>query len=260
MFFYCKFEILYLQYFLFVVYFLIALRMDDKCMFFRKFGLTNNQLKIIAVIAMLCDHIGKELFPQATVLQIIGRIAFPVFAFMIAEGCFYTRDKKKYLLKIAVLAVGCQLVYFIAERSFYQNVLVTFSLSILLIFVAEYCLKKRNAPSALLLIALSAFVLLLVFAIPRIVKGFQIDYGIFGLLLPVAVYFAPNKPLKLIVSAVFLSLLSAELGGIQWYSLIAVIFIALYNGKRGRLNLKYLFYIFYPAHLALIYLVKMLFF
>ena len=52
----------------------------------KKFGLTNNQLKIIAMVSMLFDHVGKELLPQYTVLQIIGRLAFPIFAYMIAEG------------------------------------------------------------------------------------------------------------------------------------------------------------------------------
>ena len=65
----------------------------------KKLSLTNNQLKIIAVISMLLDHVGKELFPQYTILQIFGRVAFPIFSFMIAEGCLYTRDKKKYFLK-----------------------------------------------------------------------------------------------------------------------------------------------------------------
>ena len=209
---------------------------------------------------MLSDHVGKELFPQYEILQIFGRLAFPIFSFMIAEGCFYTRDKRKYLLKIAGLALGCQLVYFIAEKSFYQNVLVTFSLSILTIFAIEFFLKHKDIMSAALLVADVFAVLFLCFIMPRIVKGFQIDYGIFGLLLPVAVYFAPTKPIKLLVLSVMLSGLAFDLSGIQWYALLSVIVIALYNGKRGRLNLKYLFYVFYPLHLALIYLVKILFF
>lgn len=226
----------------------------------KKLFLSNNQLKIIAVLSMLSDHVGKELFPQYEILQIFGRIAFPVFSFMIAEGCFYTRDKKKYLLKIAGLALGCQLVYFIAEKSLYQNVLVTFSLSILTIFAIEFFRKRKDALSAFVLIADVGAVLFLCFAMPKLVKGFQIDYGFFGLLLPVAVYFAPTKPLKLSVLAAVLTGLAFDLSGIQWYSLLSVIVIALYNGKRGRLNLKYLFYVFYPLHLALIYLVKNLFF
>ncbi|MBR6552622.1 MAG: hypothetical protein IKT89_07260, partial [Clostridia bacterium] len=69
----------------------------------KKFGLTNNQLKIIAMFSMLLDHIGKVLLPQYPILQIIGRLAFPIFAFMIAEGCFYTKNKTRYFLTIFLL-------------------------------------------------------------------------------------------------------------------------------------------------------------
>lgn len=223
-------------------------------------GLTNNQLKILACFSMLLDHVGKELFPEFKILQIVGRIAFPVFAFMIAEGCCYTRNKRSYFLKISGLALGCQLVYFIAERSFYQNVLVTFSLAVLTIFLIEFVKKRKDALSYVLLIADAALIIFLCFFLPDIVRGFHIDYGIFGLMLPVAVYLAPNKASKLIALTVFLIMLSTDLGGIQWFSLISVIVLALYNGNRGKINLKYLFYVFYPLHLALIYLVKILFF
>ncbi len=222
--------------------------------------LSNNQLKILAVLSMLADHVGKELFPQLEFLQIFGRLAFPIFAFMIAEGCFYTRKKRQYFLKIAGLAVGCQLVYFIAEKSYYQNVLVTFSLSILTIFAIDNFIKKKNLSSALLVAIDASAVIFLCLGMPVLVKGFQIDYGFSGLLLPVIVYFAPKKPLKLVAAFVMLVFLSIDLGGIQWYSLLSLVPIALYNGKRGRLKLKYLFYVFYPLHLAVIYLIKILFF
>ena len=62
----------------------------------KKFGLTNNQLKIIAMISMLIDHIGVAMFPNVMILRIIGRLAFPIFAYMIAEGCFYTKNKARY--------------------------------------------------------------------------------------------------------------------------------------------------------------------
>ncbi len=225
-----------------------------------KNGLNNNQLKILAVLSMLSDHIGKELLPELEFLQIFGRLAFPIFAFMIAEGCYYTREKKKYLLKIACLAAGCQMVYFIAERSFYQNVLITFSLSILTIFAIDYFLKKKNLKSVLILFSDIAMLFFMCYVMPEILHGFHIDYGFFGVLLPVVVYFAPNKVFKLIFTFVTLLPLSAELGGIQWYSLCSVALIAFYNGKRGKMNLKYLFYVFYPLHLALIYLIKTLFF
>ena len=58
------------------------------------FGLTNNQLKLIAMLSMLIDHVGMLLFPGVRVLRIIGRLAFPIFAYMIAEGCAHTRSRR----------------------------------------------------------------------------------------------------------------------------------------------------------------------
>ena len=57
--------------------------------------MTGNQLKIIALIAMTIDHVGLILLPQVELLRIIGRLSFPIFAYMIAEGCFFTHDKKR---------------------------------------------------------------------------------------------------------------------------------------------------------------------
>lgn len=96
--------------------------------------------------------------------------------------------------------------------------------------------------------------------LPRWLSGtdFQIDYGLFGVLLPVAVYFAPTKPAKLAACAAALTVVALMLGGLQWYSLLALPLLALYNGQRGKWKLKYLFYIFYPAHLVLIYLISLL--
>ncbi len=69
--------------------------------------MTGNQLKIIALIAMTCDHVGKILLPQIGILQIVGRLAFPIFAYMIAEGCVHTKSKKRYLLTMMGLAAIC---------------------------------------------------------------------------------------------------------------------------------------------------------
>ena len=90
-------------------------------------GLSGNQLKLIALAAMTCDHIAVAFFPRLTILRIIGRLAFPIFAYMIAEGCQFTKNRKKYLLSMAALALVCQVVYFVAMRSLYQCVLVTFT-------------------------------------------------------------------------------------------------------------------------------------
>ncbi len=227
----------------------------------KKLGLTNNQLKIIAMLAMLFDHIGKVLLPQYSILQIIGRLAFPIFAFMIAEGSYYTRNKIRYFLSVFLLGAGCQAVYIIWEKSFYMNILLTFSLSIILIFSLENYKKTKEKRNRILMLFTVSTVLLIAVMLPVILidQGFIIDYGVCGVLLPVAIFYAPDKLRKLIYTAGILILLTLDLGGgIQWWSLLSIPFLALYNQKRGKYNIKPLFYIFYPAHLVVIYLISVL--
>lgn len=191
---------------------------------------------------MTIDHIGVGLFPNLTILRIIGRLAFPIFAYMIAEGARYTKNRKKYILTISVVAIFCQLVYFFAEKSLDQCIFVTFSLSILLIYALEY----KN-----IIISLISLIGVLI-----LTEILSIDYGFLGILTPVFIYFASEKTNKLIASGVLMILLGIVMGGVQWYSIFAIPLLALYNGKRGKLNLKYLFYIYYPLHLGIIYLIK----
>ena len=110
-----------------------------------RFGLTGNQLKILAMIAMTCDHVGVQLFPQLLWLRLIGRLALPVYAYMIAEGCRHTRDRKKYFLRLFGMGVLCQAVYFVAMGSLYMCILITFSLSVILIGLMDAVEKEKSA-------------------------------------------------------------------------------------------------------------------
>lgn len=83
-------------------------------------GLTGNQLKLLALFAMTCDHVGLQLLPQFILLRIIGRLAAPLFAYMIAEGCRYTCKRGRYLGRLLGMAALCQIAYFVAMRSLYQ--------------------------------------------------------------------------------------------------------------------------------------------
>ena len=221
---------------------------------------TGNQLKIIAIIAMTCDHAGKMLFPDIAILQIIGRTAFPIFAYMIAEGCKYTKNRKKYLATMTVIAFTIQIVYYIAIKSMYMSIFVTFSMSIALIYTADYAKENMNLKS--IAIILTAFAL--VFFITQILPGFfedtdfWIDYAFLGVMLPVGVYFANTKPLKLLIASVIITADCILSGGIQWYALLALPLIALYNGRRGTAKLKYMFYMYYPFHLAVIYVIALM--
>ena len=219
--------------------------------------LTGNQLKLIAAAAMLADHAGLMFFPEVALFRIIGRLAFPIFAFMIAEGCKYTRNKLRYFGQLFGLALGCQIVYFITDGSMYLSVLFTFSLSVLTIFALQYCKAKHSALPALLFVTAVA-------AAYCLNQVFTIDYGFWGCMLPVfAAVFHGTKldrhPLNVAMLALGLLLLWMDLGQWQLYALAAVPLLLCYCGKRGKTKMKYFFYIFYPAHLALLYLLSVFF-
>ena len=215
--------------------------------------LTSNQLKLLAMLTMTLDHIGVQMFPGVLWLRIVGRLAFPIYAYMIAEGCAHTRNRRKYLLQMAGLALLCQLVYFFAMGSLFQCILVTFTLSILLIYACD----TGSRPLTALALLGVAFVTV---ALPRLLPGtdFAIDYGFFGVLVPVAAYLGETRREKLLFTAGALVVLAWLVGGIQWYSLAALLPLALYGGQRGKRRMKWLFYLYYPLHLAAIYGISLL--
>ena len=103
--------------------------------------MTGAALKILAMIAMTVDHIGLIFFPGQVIFRQIGRLAFPIFAFMIAEGCRHTRNMWRYFATVALVAAICQVAYYFAMGSLYQCVLVSFSLSIALIGLIQFAQK-----------------------------------------------------------------------------------------------------------------------
>ena len=221
----------------------------------KKIGLTNNQLKIIAMLSMLIDHIGVAMFPNVMILRIIGRLAFPIFAYMIAEGCFYTKNKARYFFMIFGLGIICQLVFLFFMGSLYQGILMTFSLSIICIYAIDYYLKKREWKSLSLMIFTVFAVAFLSINLPMMLDktDFEFDYSALGILLPVVIYYSKNKLIKMLFTALILILLSEIYFTYQLYSLLAIPLLLLYNGERGKYKLKYLFYIFYPLHLVVVY-------
>lgn len=222
------------------------------------FGLTGNQLKIIALLTMTCDHIGKQLLPENMILQIFGRLAFPIFAYMIAEGCRYTKNRKSYLLTIVGVATLCQVVYFVAMGSLYQCILVTFSISIILIYILDGAVKKKSILWWTGFAGCVVVVVMLCEALPKILThtDFYIDYGIWGVLLPVAIFLGTTKNQKILFATCVLALLALSREGIQWYGLCAIPLLYLYNESRGKVKLKYFFYLYYPLHLVTIYLLS----
>lgn len=217
-----------------------------------KTGLTGNQLKMIAMITMTCDHVGMQLFPHLLWLRVIGRLAMPIYAYMIAEGCRYTRDRKKYFLRLFAMGTLCQIVYFVAMNSLYMCILITFSLSVLMISAAD---KVREGHSWATFAGMTAVVFFLCTVLPDLLPGtdYDIDYGLQGVLLPLLIYEAGTKGLL-----VGLALVALRYGGIQWLAFLTVPLLLLYNGERGKAKIGKLFYWYYPIHLVVIYGISLL--
>lgn len=138
--------------------------------------LTKNQLKILAMVCMTLDHIGAAFFPQAVWLRVIGRLAFPLFSYCIAEGCRYTRNKARYFGSVFACGAVC-VIAFLPFGSFYGNALITLSMSILLL----YGMEAWKSSGKLRFLALTAALAAVFYLLCRTV---YIDYGFAGVLLP----------------------------------------------------------------------------
>ena len=236
--------------------------------------LNGNALKVLGCIFMLCDHLGYFLFPECIFLRYIGRLAFPIFAFLIAEGCKYTHNKQKYFLLMAILGVAMMLVQYIATAQLLGNIFITFSLAIILIYLLQYIKKlffdkDSDFNKKFLAVLVFAVTFLAIFALCQIV---DIDYGFCGVLVPLlaslpdfskidvkSVKVFDNLYVKLLFLALGLVLLAWDNVDYQWFSLFSLLLLASYNGQRGKLNLKYFFYVFYPLHIVVLYGLQMIF-
>ncbi len=224
--------------------------------------LSGNQLKLLALVLMTIDHIGMLIFTKYRILRIIGRSALPIFAYMIAEGCTYTRSRRKYLTNIFLLGVVYQIVYWFVEHSLYMSIFITFTLSICMIYSIDYARKRENILAWIVPVLTAALAWILCEMLPEIPAlkafGYKIDYGFFGALMPVLIYLPKERYQKFIAAAAAVFLLYLDRRGVQVWAFLALIPLALYNGERGRLNIKTLFYVYYPAHLVLLEIISKL--
>lgn len=208
------------------------------------------------------------LFPSIALFRIIGRLAMPIFAFFIAEGCKYTRNKQKYVLFMAILGVSMMIIQYATIGIYFGNIFILFSLSIILIYSFQKYKSTIFAPSFNINQNFTygiAFLFTLLFCALSC-NIWAVDYGFCGVMLAFFVSIPDFKGIdagyltrydnlssRLFFLAIAMLILSISIGGNQIASLIALIPLALYNGQRGERNLKYFFYIFYPAHLIVLY-------
>ena len=221
-------------------------------------------LKLIAACTMLIDHVGYVLFSDALWLRCIGRIAFPLFCFLMAECCVYTRDRRKYALRLLVFALLSEIPFNLMNTGTpwdlsHQNVLWTLLAGALLCWLVDWALQKRTAPG----LVLTGAVMAAAFCLLELANT---DYGGWGTLLVVMFYAvrrAPSGTVSKMTAQTFgLAFFSiAIMGGVsvELWSLAALIPIWLYNGQRGfsPKAVQYGFYAFYPAHILVLSLIAM---
>lgn len=238
------------------------------------FCLSSNAIKLLAVLFMTIDHIG--FFFDILPFRYIGRLAFPLFAYAIAEGCRYTKNKRHHFALLFGLGMICQVVYYIADpTAMYLNIFLTFSLSVLLIYLLQYAKECSFAQQKKPLEILCAWVCFggAVLAVKVLTDMLDFDYDFFGVMLPVFVALfdthrlgAPKwlerldiKWVKLLALSAGMACLTAQvlatdavMGEIQKYSFFALVPLVFYNEKPGKFSLKYFFYLYYPLHMALL--------
>lgn len=208
----------------------------------QKIGCINSgQLKMLAIILMTIDHVGFVLFPRYTILRKIGRLAFPIFAYLIAEGMYYTRDVKKYLLRLGVFALVSEIPFDYAFRGSYwypnsQNVFFTLLIGAACIYIYQTAEEKYMKLS---------FVVFLSF----LAELMSTDYGMLGVWLIFGLYLTRGKWLQTFLVLAVLNILLWD--GIQAYATLAFIPLMLYNGEKGNANRSF-FYVYYPMHLIVL--------
>lgn len=227
--------------------------------------LSGNQLKILAALFMIVDHVGLLFFPNLASpmawMRYVGRLSFPMFAFFIAEGCRYTKNRARYLGMMGVIGLVFHLVYYYYVGDDMMNVFLSFTFAIALIYLwqnfVSACKVKRIDGAVLGLVLFFAYAFLL-YRITRIV---HVDYYFGGILLPWLTYLTKKKWLRLFFFALGIALVAVFMGKF-WYveawGLLAVPIMALYNESRGKWRMKYFFYFFYPIHLVALYGISML--
>lgn len=234
--------------------------------------LTSAQLHILAMGFMLCDHVWAMLFTQQRWLTCLGRVAFPIFAFLLVEGFFHTRDLKKYMLRMLLFAVISEIPFDLvysgtAFYPYHQNVMWTLLLSLLTMELIHRTRQRGKLWLTVLVSVLAAAAAYLI--------GIVLQLDFFGIGIPTVLvfyFFRGDRWWCRLGQLACLYWLNVELIGGYYYpitlfgheiefieqslALLALIPIWLYSGEKGYHAkwFQYLCYAFYPAHLLILYL------
>jgi hypothetical protein len=206
-------------------------------------------LKIIGVASMLVDHIGLMFFPDVEILRVIGRIALPIFAFLLTEGLLKTRNLKAYMLRLVIFAFISQVPYGLFNYVTGHDPFTLNIFFLLALGLGALALARRVKDIWLQIIIVMAAAILATI--------FRIDYGAYGILLILSCYLIHRRAILgatlLVIFTLFtLLLLPYPKSLIQAFAIVSLPFILGYAGKPGIKISRWWFYWFYPIHLALL--------
>ncbi len=240
-----------------------------------KLGLTSFNLHLLAMVLMLFDHLWATVVPGQQWMTWLGRIAYPIFAFLIAEGYYHTSNVNKYVKRMVCFALIAELPFNLMYTAswifpFHQNVLWTFLLALLCLKSVDKVLEKWKKWLAIPVAALITGVFLLLGTL------LMTDYGSYGVLTVLVFYWLRGnewwKRLGQLVGLVAINWygisglnLPVELFGMtveipqQGFAVLALIPIWLYNGRQGAHNkwIQLGCYAFYPVHMLILGLLSM---
>lgn len=203
-------------------------------------------LEWIAVITMLIDHLGYTFFPEDIVWRVIGRIAYPIYAFLLVMGLHKTRNRFKYFTRLLILALLAQIPFMLLFQVYTLNVIFT-----LLAGASAVILYERFSRIwGVLVLIIIGLLMTLNFS----------DYGLYGYILFLLYYFLKEKPKALIVGHILLNLIDSGINNWSWYSIqsfsIFATLIIILRNRMPNIAIQRLFYrSFYPTHLLIIYIV-----
>jgi hypothetical protein len=250
-----------------------------------KKGLTGNQLKWIGLVLMVCDHIHQMFYyaGDLTWLSMLGRLVMPIFLFTCAEGYHYTRSKRQYAIRLTLWAIGMRFATILVSQTFpitahsvelMNNVFATMAVSVVVMMAVDaFRLKQFGKGFGYLF--LPAIPLLFVVVLMQVNQWemarlfaalpsyLAAEGGPIAILMAVLFYIWREKRARQLLLVLFIGLLNIFLArsfdltsllttNLQWMMIFSIPLLALYNGQRGGGN-KYFFYIFYPTHLYLLY-------
>lgn len=224
-----------------------------------KRGISQEGLKAIACVCMLLDHIGAALVPDVG-LRIVGRIAFPIYCFLLVEGMAHTRNRGRYALRLGIGAalseVPFDLLFFGGLTWHHQSVMVT-----LLLGFGMLCWMRRTGWRVLPVVVCSFAAELL-----------GTDYGGAGVMMIFLFAVTRELPYRLWIQTIALGILCALMDSfrvnvfglripIEVFAVAAMLPIGFYSGRKATKSpaLQWGFYLFYPVHLAALWLISLFF-